>query len=682
MAKETTVWIKPLDLPWEQVGTGGFQGITPENINLEADTWGPSNATFDLRRDPDAPALDLSAGAEVEVHVAGVNVWDGFVSSTPKKRGDLVVSVVCRGWQDELDGRIFTAGYVHTSLTDFKDARSFTTTPLGNMRANGRVEASNGSIVLGWGNGAVIQAGDGVGVILDLGPNLTGKRVVLSYSNEGVAAGSYTLYAKGIDSPADIIAAGDTAWSGDPATAGSPQAGTLSTARRYVAILLYSTGSATLTADRLVRIAGCQVFAATAYESGNASVLKASTVVSDALDRGTLALSSDRSGIDATSFNIPDLWLDPKGVTARELISKVNAYHNWTAKLEPGRRFVFRARTTVPKVKVGEWSALPDDEDASANDITEVYNHCRATSTEPGGTLVVVDRYSAQQVGATFDDVTTGYAANPSFATNTAGWTAGTSTITRDTGTYDTAPASGRWDNTGASDALAVGDTISYALAGTFRAGLTYRLTIRGLTSAGIANLSTTFTGTIGYLSLGTAWITRDFYYSPRVDAVNPALTFALDFASTALYVWLDGLTVTVSKPTILDKRGRLRSQILDATAALPADGVALTQLADTWLAAHTTTPFKGKQAIQGAHSVRDYLTGDNVAPERLLAMTTDLLHFDDRINPDTGDVGRDGRIVKVSYQPLTDTVQTDVDSARSDFGALLARIGVLASSA
>ena len=50
--------------------------------------------------------------------------------------------------------------------------------------------------------------------------------------------------------------------------------------------------------------------------------------------------------------------------------------------------------------------------------------------------------------------------------------------------------------------------------------------------------------------------------------------------------------------------------------------------------------------------------------------------------DPDTGDVGRDGRIVKVSYQPLTDTVQTDVDSARSDFGALLARIGVLASSA
>ena len=93
------------------------------------------------------------------------------------------------------------------------------------------------------------------------------------------------------------------------------------------------------------------------------------------------------------------------------------------------------------------------------------------------------------------------------------------------------------------------------------------------------------------------------------------------------------------------------------------------------------TTPFKGKQSIQGAQSVRDYLTGDNMAPERLLGMTTDLLHFDDRLNPDTGDVGRDGRLVKVSYQPLTDTVQTDVDSTRSDFGALLVRIGVLTAS-
>ena len=199
---------------------------------------------------------------------------------------------------------------------------------------------------------------------------------------------------------------------------------TFTTARRYISFRIQDTGAGhTPSSDVWLKITSVKVFADTAYESGNASVLKASTVVSDALDRGTLALSSDRSGIDVTIFSIPDLWPDPKGVTARELISKVNAYHNWTAKLEPGKRFVFRARTTTPKVKVGEGSALPDDEDASANDITDVYNHCRATSTEPGGQLVVVDRYSAQQASAVPEDYTAAIVSNPSFATNTTGWT-------------------------------------------------------------------------------------------------------------------------------------------------------------------------------------------------------------------------------------------------------------------
>jgi hypothetical protein len=446
MAKETTVWIKPLDLPWEQVGTGGFQGITPENINLEADTWGPSNATFDLRREPDAPALDLSAGAEVEVRVAGVNVWDGFVSSTPKKRGDLVVSVVCRGWQDELDGRIFTAGYVHTSLADFKDARSFPNAPLNYYLANGVVRTDGGSPLIGFPKDAVVTtAFSCAGIILDLGPGMTAKRIVVEFANEGIAAGTYTVSVASADSPyATIYGPASGAVAFDPASASSPQAGTCSTPYRYVVIYVQRTpgGTVTETIDRLVRITSVKVFTDTAYESGNASILKASTVVTDALDRGTLALSSDRSGIDTTSFSIPDLWPDPKGVTARELISKVNAYHNWTAKLEPGKRFVFRARTTTPKVKVGEWSALPDDEDASSNDITDIYNHCRATSTEPGGTLVVVDRYSGQQTGAKSEVTISPIPDNPSADVNTTGWTDAAGTVARTTtaGEYDTAP--------------------------------------------------------------------------------------------------------------------------------------------------------------------------------------------------------------------------------------------------
>ena len=404
--KETTVWIKPLDLPWEQVGTGQFQGITPENINLEADTWGPSNATFDLRREPDAPALDLSAGAEVEVHVAGVNVWDGFVSSTPKKRGDLVVSVVCRGWQDELDGRIFTAGYVHTTLSDFKDARSFVDTTLGSsagLFAAAPSVSTDKGITLMWPKSTVVAAHGKAGAILDLGPGLTGKRVVVTWESSNNDASTQAVVA-GSDAaagPSTGTSLEDIITVGLASGASGTSSASFTTARRYISFRIQDTGSGhTPGSDVWFKVTACKVFADTAYESGDASILKASTVVADALSKGTLALSSDRSGIDTTSFSIPDLWPDPKGVTARELISKVNAYHNWTAKLEPGRRFIFAARSTVPRVKVGEWSAMPDDEDASSNDITDIYNHCRAKSTDAGGRLVVVDRYSTQQAAA------------------------------------------------------------------------------------------------------------------------------------------------------------------------------------------------------------------------------------------------------------------------------------------
>lgn len=628
--KETTVWIKPLDLPWEQVGTGVFQGITPENVNLEADTWGPSNATFDLRREPDAPALDLSAGAEVEVHVAGVNVWDGFVSSTPKKRGDLVVSVVCRGWQDELDGRIFTAGYVHSSLADWKDMRSSVTANLAALPAGFSVSTGDGAITLTQPYNSSIGTGTLLGVYLDLGPNLLAKRMSFTYSSNVSGNANFVVYVRGCDTPDTTWAAVDDAYAAQSTTGPTTTSGTFATGHRYVQAFVYYSGAAikpNALADFWWKITDLKVYTDTAYESGNASILKASTVVVDALAKGTLALSSDTSGIDSTSFNIPDLWPDPKGLTARELISKVNAYHNWTAKLVPGRRFIFTPRSTVPKVKVGEWSALPDDEDASANDITDIYNHCRATSTEPGGTLVVVDRYSRDTALAKYVVVDV-----PSVTT------------------------------TGATMDRSI--TSSYIVT----KGKQYRIDFDGL------NFRRLEVGGVDVLALKSWGFSTYVFVAP----VSGTVTATARWGGTGVTSFF---TLEEEQSTVLNRRNRVRSMVLDASAALPADGVALTQLADTWLAAHMTTPFKGKQSIQGAHSVRDYLTGDNVAPERLLAMTTDLLHFDDRINPDTGDVGRDGRIVKVSYQPMTDTVQTDVDSTRNDFAVLLNRIGVLASA-
>ena len=69
---------------------------------------------------------------------------------------------------------------------------------------------------------------------------------------------------------------------------------------------------------------------------------------------------------------------------------------------------------------------------------------------------------------------------NPTFATNTTGWSAAAgSTLTRDTTTYYSSPAALRWDKTGTSDALSFGSSMYGALSGTFTAGVTYTITWR-----------------------------------------------------------------------------------------------------------------------------------------------------------------------------------------------------------
>ena len=83
---------------------------------------------------------------------------------------------------------------------------------------------------------------------------------------------------------------------------------------------------------------------------------------------------------------------------------------------------------------------------------------------------------------ASFSDIASNAAfTNPNFDTNTTGWTATNSTITRDTVVYDSpgSPASLRWDNTGASDPVGFGDTLTGTLTGSFEAGKTYTITWR-----------------------------------------------------------------------------------------------------------------------------------------------------------------------------------------------------------
>ena len=149
---------------------------------------------------------------------------------------------------------------------------------------------------------------------------------------------------------------------------------------------------------------------------------------------------------------------------------------------------------------------------------------------------------------------------NASFATNTTGWGASGSTITRDTGTFDTTPASLRWDNTGASDALGSGDTLSTTSgspAGTFYQGVRYQISVRMKGSAtgtvvgnfGILSGSTdiatrTFSLTTSWTTYTIEWIPTQTYVSG--SGTGAALGFGLT-SPTAIYMYLDTVAFDVT---------------------------------------------------------------------------------------------------------------------------------------
>lgn len=689
-----TVKVKPVDTAWETLGADTCKGITPEGVQLTYDVAGPKTATMELRRDPLAVLPDIGTLADLEIDVDGIAAaWDGYVSESPKRGGsERMVAVQGAGWQGELDDDIVEKTWVHTDMGAWKDYRSFPYADLGFSKVSGQVQSEAGVIVLGFANGAQVDNGQMAGVMLDLGPTALAKRIVVFWANAGCTAGNYAFFARATDAPSQLATVGsyEDAWNVDPASASSPQSATLTTARRYVCLFLYRAGaSAAETADRQVRISDVQVFTDAAYESGGASTLKASTVVTDVLDAGTLALSTDRSQITATSFAIPSMTCDSSGSTPREMVSRVNAFHDWIFKLAPGRVPVFKAKPSAPELEIGAWTPINSDEDASCNSADEIYNRVIVRGTAPDGSPVRVER-TASQLAGVLASLAGPQPSNPSFDTNTTGWTASNSTITRDTGTYDSSPASGRWDATGASDALPANATLTCALSGTFLSGTTYTFVVAYKGPYRVGGTVGSSTARVPFYGWGYgtgSWAPLTFSWTPAATTgsasivFDPPVTLYHDASPAPGYCNIDSVKVTTAASTVLDRRGRRRTKVLEVTSwPLPADGIAATQLADTYLAGHRLTPFKGRCVVQGNRAVRNILTGDYVHLAQLGLRTGELIRFSDRQDPDTGAWARDGRLVAVTYTPQSDTAELTIDNTRTSFEALLARIGVLAA--
>lgn len=394
MPSDPTVRLQTLGGTWETCGVDRFRGIVPQGLSMSSNGWGSDTCSFTLRRKAGALHPDLAAFTPCDIEIDGVKVWSGRVRETPTQSGaDDTVSVEGQGWQYHLDDDVYQRSYVQTDMARWGDVRGLTTADIAVTWPNAyEVTASDTGIMLSLPAGKTAPASSQAGAFIDTGPGDTAgvKRVVVTYKGGGLASlglavrNAASTFTTGGDEASTIDAA-------PIATVSTTAAFTFATARRFLAISMDNNAGVGLAGASTgwVQILAVQIFRSTAYESANASILKASDVIADAATIATL-LSTDTTGIAATSFSIPDFALDGNR-SPREVMEAANAYHNYILKIDPEKRVVFKARPTAPLFEVGEWSGA-DFTDASANSGEEIYDQVIVEGTGPDGVALQAKR--------------------------------------------------------------------------------------------------------------------------------------------------------------------------------------------------------------------------------------------------------------------------------------------------
>lgn len=687
--KDTVIHIQRYDGTWDILGQTVARGIQPDDPDLSVDEHGPKTASFTLRRTRGALWPDVRKYARVLIEVAGLDVWGGRVSDTPVKDDDDVsMSVQCEGAQAHMDDDVYERKYIVTDLSAWQDRRSNLATLVGSGGACASGQVSNdGGLMLMFAKDTTVAANDDCGVMLDMGIGGSAERIVFegysSANNNGTPQVQFYLLAG--PSPSGLDA---TVLVGPQALttlgAGFGPTGVDIAGHRYVFLVLHWNAGGTVANDAWVKFSSIQVFSEAGYESGNASTLTLDTITGDALDRASVLFDADRSLIAAPAdpFYVPEFsFTEPR--TPRQAMEAGNAFQDMQYGVDHRWRVFLRDRPSLSQaeVEIGAWSGSQAEDQGEGD---EIYSRCIVKATAPDGSPIRAERMQAQQPGVTLEAVASPAFVNPTFDVDDSGATASGSTKTRDTGTKRTGAASLRWDNTGASDVLDAGDSITFATTGTFKAGVPYAAHIWIRTSAAglyrppplTLRLGDAVTAATTAVSLYSSGFREAIVsWTPTVDSTTATLTVTTTLGGV-FYARFDDLAIYSASPTVVDKAGFQRTKVIDASFMLTDP--AAQRIADTYLSGHKTSPFKGRRTLTGPRAVRNSLTGQYEGLERLLLRYGQPLMDTSAMDPDTGLPGRAGRIASVSYKPATDTAVVELDNSRANFEQLLERIGLV----
>ena len=675
-----TIRIQPLDGVWETLGVGRLKGITPEAISPSwSYPWGDDQLRFSLKVSDGATRPDLLPFTPVELEVAGQVVWAGRVIDVPTDDHDH--QVTCQGWSYHLDDDAYEKAYVLTDMSGWRDMRSLLTTTLGEAGycAAGQVSTGQGTVQVGFPDAYVAAAGASAGAILDLGPDSRAARVTIAWEGSNDNNSSPALLV-------DFIAANDPTGSGGESLNGGPFAlttwgasgtftVTLTTPSRYLILKLYNPGGGThtMSGDAWLRFTACTVYASTSYESGGASALLASQVVADALTRAPL-LNQDTSLISTTSFEIPE-FATAGHVTPRQVIEGITAYEAYQHRVAgPDRRTLeYRARPSSAVVEIGEWSGVQFSDGSVSGQ--EIYNKVIVQGTGPDGSVIVARRSAGNLTGAVYDRPAPTQPSNAGFETDASGWTATQGSLARSTTRAHSGTASLRLTSDGAG--LAYVQTSSWTEP--VVPGIRYRVRFW----AWLENAAGTLTAFApedqvefdeAVATTDGQWEELTFEFMATSSA--PIIRFLVsDVATSAVVAYIDDVELQVVSTTLPDRRDFPRARTLPIRSAITEE--VAQRFGDLWLAEKTRAPFAASINVTG-NGVRRILGGQSVPPWQLGDLIGEKLRVNHRVDPDTGAVGRDGRIVAVTYSVDSGQASITLDERRDAFEKVLAKYQAL----
>jgi hypothetical protein len=129
------------------------------------------------------------------------------------------------------------------------------------------------------------------------------------------------------------------------------------------------------------------------------------------------------------------------------------------------------------------------------------------------------------------------------------------------------------------------------------------------------------------------------------------------------------------STGTQVDRRGFHRTALVDVNAAVTQ--TVADRINDLYLSEHSSAPFAGTLRVVG-DGARRIPSGQPVAPHVFLRYAGEKVRLSNRVDPDTGDWGRDGRIAGVTYRHDDRAVEIAIDDQRTQLATVLARAASL----